>query len=276
MSTITFWSPFAGTGCTSSTLISAYVMALHYRTRVLLVNTGLVGTGTEAALLSNEKDSTDSVFSFEEGGWDAVERLHSSGSLNKHNLRDYTKPLLKERLDFLTGRMNEMDRSPHEHGEAVKKLLNVANEYYDLVLLDADYAGVDSQLKLQQADYVVIIIDQNMRNLELFFEEILPERMNKQNMHVVINKYDPQSRATLSNIRRRFRYKGTISVIPYTTGYLDAMNRQDVAKYLQLESLSENKDIRKGSFAASMSELARLIMDGAGMRTVLKRLERGA
>lgn len=276
MSTITFWSPFAGTGCTSSTLISAYAMALHYRTRVLLVNTGLVGTGTEAALPSNETDSTDSVFSFEEGGWDAVERLHSSGSLNKHNLKDYTKPLLKERLDFLTGSMNERDRSPHEHGETVKKPLNVANEYYDLVLLDADHAGVDSALKLQQADFIVINLDQNMRNLELFFEEVLPERMNNKNMHVVINKYDPQSRATLSNIRRRFRYKGSISAIPYTTGYLDAMNRRDVAKYLQLESLSENKDIRKGSFAASMSELARLIMDGAGMRTVLKRLERGA
>ncbi|WP_458122895.1 hypothetical protein [Paenibacillus sp. Z3-2] len=276
MSTITFWSPFAGSGCTSSTLISAYAMALHYRTRVLLVNAGLVGTGTEAALPSNETDSTDSVFTFEEGGWDAVERLHSSGSLNKHNLRDYTKPLLKERLDFLTGRMNEMERSPQEHGKTVKKLLNVANEYYDLVLLDADQSGVDSQLMLQQADYVVINLDQNMRNLELFFEEILPERMSNQNMHVVINKYDPHSRATISNIRRRFKYKGTISAIPYTTGYLDAMNRRDVAKYLQLESLSENKDTRKGSFAASMSGLARLIMDGAGMRTVLKRLERGA
>ncbi|WP_124115272.1 hypothetical protein [Paenibacillus xylanexedens] len=276
MSTITFWSPFAGSGCTSSTLTSAYAMALHYRTRVLLVNAGLVGTGTEAALPSNEMDSTDSVFTFEEGGWDAIERLHSSGSLNKHNLRDYTKPLLKERLDFLTGRMNEMECSLQEHGETVKKLLNVANEYYDLVLLDADQSGVDSQLMLQQADYVVINLDQNMRNLELFFEEIMPERMNNQNKHVVINKYDPHSRATISNIRRRFKYKGTISAIPYTTGYLDAMNRRDVAKYLQLESLSENKDTRKGSFAASMSELARLIMDGAGMRTVLKRLERGA
>jgi hypothetical protein len=100
--------------------------------------------------------------------------------------------------------------------------------------------------------------------------------MNNPNKHVVINKYDPHSRATISNIRRRFKYKGSISAIPYTTGYLDAMNRRDVAKYLQLESLSENKDTRKGSFAASMSELARLIMDGAGMRTVLKRLERGA
>ncbi|RPK31689.1 hypothetical protein EDO6_02316 [Paenibacillus xylanexedens] len=235
-----------------------------------------MGTGTEAALPSNEMDSTDSVFTFEEGGWDAIERLHSSGSLNKHNLRDYTKPLLKERLDFLTGRMNEMECSLQEHGETVKKLLNVANEYYDLVLLDADQSGVDSQLMLQQADYVVINLDQNMRNLELFFEEIMPERMNNQNKHVVINKYDPHSRATISNIRRRFKYKGTISAIPYTTGYLDAMNRRDVAKYLQLESLSENKDTRKGSFAASMSELARLIMDGAGMRTVLKRLERGA
>ena len=82
---------------------------------------------------------------------------------NKHNLRDYTKPLLKERLDFLTGRTDEMERSPQEHDETVKKLLNVANEYYDLVLLDADHAGVDSQLKLQQADYVVINLDQNMR-----------------------------------------------------------------------------------------------------------------
>lgn len=50
MSTITFWSPFAGTGSTSSALIAAYAMALQYRTRILLVNTGPVGSSTEVAL----------------------------------------------------------------------------------------------------------------------------------------------------------------------------------------------------------------------------------
>ncbi|MFC9709677.1 hypothetical protein ACFTRD_16185 [Paenibacillus sp. NPDC056933] len=276
MSTISFWSPFAGTGSTSSVLIAAYAMALHYRTRVLLVNTGPVGSSAEAALPLNEIGVTGSEFTFEEGGWDAIERLHISGSLNKHNLRDYTKPLLKDRLDLLTGRINRMERSPQEHVETLKRLLDVANEYYDLVLLDADRAGASAQILLDQADYVVVNLNQNMRDLEKFFEEIKPESMSNQNMHVVLNKYDPHSRSTITNIRRRFQYKGSISVLPYTTEFLDAFNRRDAAAYLQLEGLRDHKDIRKGSFAASMAELARFIMDGAGMRTVLKRLERGA
>lgn len=276
MSTITFWSPFSGTGSTSSALIGAYAMALQYRTRILLVNTGPVGSSTEAALPPKEIEDLGSVFTFEEGGWDAIERLHISGSLNKHNLRDYTKPLLKDRLDLLTGRINRLERTSQEHVETLKRLLDVANEYYDLVLLDADRAGTSAQILLDQADYVVVNLNQNMRDLEHFFEKIRPEHMSDQKLHVVLNKYDPHSRATITNIRRRFRYKGSISVLPYTTGFLDAFNRRDAAAYLQLEGLSNHKDIRKGSFAASMAELARLIMDGAGMRTVLKRLERGA
>jgi hypothetical protein len=115
-----------------------------------------------------------------------------------------------------------------------------------------------------------------MRNLKQFFEEILPEQLSEQKLHVLINKYDSHSRVTLSNIKRGFRYKGSISAIPYTTGYLDAMNRRDVARYLQLENLSGKKDVRKGSLTAGIGELTRLIMDGAGIRTMLKRLERGA
>lgn len=67
MSSITFWSPFAGTGSTSSALISAYAMALQYRTRILLVNTGPVGSSTEAALPPKEIEDTGSAFTFEEG-----------------------------------------------------------------------------------------------------------------------------------------------------------------------------------------------------------------
>ncbi|PAF33637.1 ParA family protein [Paenibacillus sp. 7516] len=276
MSNILFWSPFAGSGSTSSAVISAYAMALQYRTRVLLVNTGPVGSGIEAPLPSMELGQADSLFRFEEGGWDAVERLHISGSLNKHNLKDYAKPLLRDRLDLLTGRINQMERTPKEHIETLKALLEVANEYYDMVLLDVDREGMDATDLLVQADYVVVNLTQNMRDLELFFEHIKPDKLSSQNMHVVINKYDPQARATLNNIRRSFGYKGSISIVPYTTAFLDAVNRRDTATYLQLEGLSNNRDFRKGSMAASMAELARLIMDGAGIRTVLKRLERGA
>lgn len=158
----------------------------------------------------------------------------------------------------------------------VKKLLETANQCYDLVLLDAGQSNVDSQLIVQQADYVVVVLNQNMRHLEHFFEEILPEQITERKLHVLINKYDSHSRATLSNIKRGFRYKGSLSAVPYTTGYLDAINRRDVARYLQMESLTEKKQVQKGSFASAMAELARLIMDGTGMRTVLKRLERGA
>jgi hypothetical protein len=276
MSTIAFWSPFAEMGCSSSTLMSAYATAFQYRTRVLLVNTGQANCGIEAGIFQDEKLPADVLYSFEESGWDAIERLFISGSLNKHNLRDYTKPLLKDRLDLLTGSMNKSERSASEKGEVLKKLLETANQCYDLVLLDAERSNINPQLIVQQADYVVVVLNQNMRNLKQFFEEILPEQLNEQKLHVLINKYDSHSRVTLSNIKRGFRYKGSISAIPYTTGYLDAMNRRDVARYLQLENLSEKKDVRKGSLTAGIGELTRLIMDGAGMRTMLKRLERGA
>lgn len=276
MSTITFWSPFAETGCSSSTLIGAYTIAMQYRTRTLLVNTGHTNSGVETGIVQDEKVSAQLMFSFEENGWDAVERLYVSGSLNKHNLSDYTKPLLQDRLDLLTGSNNRNERFITERGELLKKLLDIANQSYDLVLLDAEHTGADSQFMVKQADHVVVVLNQNMRNLEQFFEEILPEQLSEKKLHVLINKYDSHSRASLSNIKRGFRYKGSLSAIPYASAYLDAMNRRDAARYLQLQNMSEKKDVRKGSFAAGMSELARLVMEGAGLSTVLKRLERGA
>ncbi|WP_427051480.1 hypothetical protein [Paenibacillus sp. TC-CSREp1] len=276
MSTISFWSPFPATGCSSSTLIGAYALALQYRTRVLLVNTGLAGEGIEASLFKDEKLSSEVLFSFEENGLDAVERLFISGNLSKHNLRDYTKPLLKDRLDLLTGSQNRAERSAGFKGEMLKKLLHTANQCYDLILLDAPHDHVDTPLMLREADCVVAVLNQNMRNLETFFGQIMPDQLREKKVHVLINKYDSQSRATLSNIKRGFKYKGSLSAIPYTTSCLDAMNRRDAARYLQLEIQGDSKHARKGSFAAGLGELARLMMDGAEMRTVLKRLERGA
>ncbi|MBR2565606.1 MAG: hypothetical protein IKE29_13405 [Paenibacillus sp.] len=276
MSTVTFWSPFSEMGCSSSALIGAYAMAIQYRTRVLLVNTGLANSGIEAGLHREEKVSNDVVYSFEENGWDAVERLFLSGSLSKHNLRDYTKPLMKDRLDLLTGSMNRGERTTNENRRLLKTLLEAANQCYDLVLLDAGSTSVDSLYMVQHSDYVVVVLNQDMRHLDMFFKQILPEQLSENKLHILINKYDSHSRASLSNIKRSFRYKESLSAIPYQTGFLDAMNRRDVARYLQLENWSEKKDVRKGSFSDGMSELARLVMDGAGMRTVLKRLERGA
>lgn len=86
-------------------------------------------------------------------------------------MRDYTKPLLKDRLDLLTGRINRLERSKEEHVETLKRLLHVANEYYDLVLLDADRAGTSAPVLLEHADFVVVNLNQNMRDLECFLKK---------------------------------------------------------------------------------------------------------
>ncbi|WP_339272906.1 hypothetical protein MKY59_18140 [Paenibacillus sp. FSL W8-0426] len=276
MSTVAFWSPFAGSGCTSSSLIGAYAMGLQYRVRILLVNSGQAGSGVEALLPPIQEYEADSLHRFDEGGWDAIERLHASGALTKHNVKDHAKPLIKDRLDLLTGSMNNMERLHKGQAEPLNSLLNAANEYYDLVIVEAGQEGRDASLLLQRAEFVVVHLTQNMRELEQFFEGEMPFCMKDRKMHLVIGKYDPHARATLANIRRRFRYKGTMSAIPYTTGYLDAANRRDVGSFLQLHGWGGNEGKGKDSFSKHMAEFARLIMDGAGMRTILKRLERGA
>lgn len=64
---------------------------------------GLVGERIEGAFQSGNVALDHSLISSKDCGMDALERLCLNRRLNKGNIRDYTVPLMFDRLDFVTG-----------------------------------------------------------------------------------------------------------------------------------------------------------------------------
>lgn len=277
MSSVVFWSPVQGRGTSSHLFSSALMIALSHHVRLLTMHTDIEGSSIEAALPLKDNTANHITNLITTTGWDALLRLYISGSLTRDKFRDCTVPLYRQ-LDMLPGaRGQNYSDIKDAYINYVSPLLKAANEAYDLVLLDAGNQIRMERNLLKDVDVVIINLDQNLRVLERYLDnkEIIKDLEDKK-VIVTLGQYDPESSCTISNIKRRFGYKGQMIGIPYCTEYKDAWNRRDVSSYMQQNMNLDKKNGRKGEHAASIRELAKAIMDNAGLRTILKQLERGA
>lgn len=277
MSTVVFWSPVNGRGTSSHLILSALMITLTHHVRVLTMHTHRAGDSIEAALPVRE-DSMDHMTSiFATTGWDALLRLYLSGSLTRDKFRDYTVPLSRQ-LDLLPGaRMQNGIDVNEEYAKYMPSVLKTASEVYDLVMLDAGNRDRMEREMLKDADVVVINLDQNLRVLENYFGDTeLKKDLENKKVIVTVGYYDADSHCSINNMKRRFNYKHPVIGVPYCTEFKDAWNRRDVPSYLQQNMNLDKKNGQRGEHASSIRELAKCIMDNAGLRTILKQLERGA
>lgn len=122
MSVIAVWSPLrSGSGATMFATNLAIMMAYEYQVKVLLTHGGGAGERVEQGL-AYARETMDRVIAFQDNGMDALERLNTSGRLNPEALRNYTSPLLSDRLDLLRG----ASRFVQTQQDAIKKLKDQA------------------------------------------------------------------------------------------------------------------------------------------------------
>lgn len=282
MSTVAFWSPLqGGSGSTAHTISVASMIGLEYRVRMLLGHGGAVGERVEGAFQSGQVALDHSFVSFNDCGMDALERLCLNRRLNKENIRDYTIPLMPERFDFVTGNAKKEGTLPGYRPSLLPSILSCANEYYDLVLMDAGCGNEDLDNKgdgalLNNADLIVVSLTQNIKALEAFFSGgKLPEALHNKPYIIVVGRYDRDSHCTLQNMKRRFKFKGSIHGIPYSTDFLDAWNMQAVLPFIH-RSRHMNSHQSAAPFYESIRSLAKDIMDQLNLSSSIKMMERGA
>lgn len=139
--TVVFWSPVSGqAGTTSNLIAAAALLGLEYSSRLLLLGH-----------LQSEYAAIERSF-YPRRGWmskadtppdagiDSLLRLLQNRKLEPNRLRDYTLPLLADRLDILPG-SNKPDASfVSAAQEWLAPLLELTRRAYDLVLLAAEAA----------------------------------------------------------------------------------------------------------------------------------------
>lgn len=190
-------------------------------------NLGLFGPNTSIAM---------------EEGIVGLIKIMNSNKLSPENITNYTKIIFKDRLEILPSFKGEIT----EYKELVKyypDIINLANNYYDLVFVDLDM-NMDKEVSdiiLANSNLVVANLSQRLKSINKFMEirEEIPILNSKKSL-ILIGRYDKFSKYTVKNISRYMREKNKVSTIPYNTLFFEACEEAKVPDlFLRLRKVDE-------------------------------------
>lgn len=261
MTTVMFWSPDAGHGKTSShTAIAAITTALQYRARLLLCHNGHRGHGVESACAEDLAEKAAEVW-MEGPGIDRLHYLQQSGILNGHNVSDYMVPLIRGRLDLLSGTRHSQEDAGF--GDSFwRSLLASASEAYDLVVLDAG-AGEDKLPLLEMADLVVVNLSQHMEQLHHFFAHPAYADWAASSCWIpVLGAYRAESKINLAHINHTFGLKRPLYAIRDCQPFHDAWNSRRLLSFMRYRLMLDWPEEQAGEFFRQSFELTTAILEG--------------
>jgi hypothetical protein len=268
MGQVAFWSKRHGqTGSSANIIAVSMLIGTEYLTKILISHTHWEMSTLETTLLKDKKLSEGYGQDYTNLGIDALERLAKSNRLVPTNVKDYTVPILRDRLDLMIGTSKPFEEMYVSVNGVIGSILRAAKSYYDLSFVDVN-SGTKNVLTnsvLSSSDLIVVNLNQNINVLNEFFKEI-PEFLSDKKYLIVLGQYDPDSKYTVANIKRMYKCEAPIFTIPHSTGFMDACNDKSVVEFFL-----KNKNVRpKHENSLFMVEVRKLvigIMDAVGIDT---------
>lgn len=231
MSIVTFWNQGKEeTGKTLSVAAIATHMAIQHNYKILIVSTGHKTQRLNNCFFEKRKVKRNmGIFGPNtniamEDGIQGLVKIMKSNKLSPEQITNYTKIVFKERLEVLqsfTGGQEEY----REIREIYPEIINLANKYYDIVLIDLDYEVGEniSETILHNSDLIVATLSQRLSSINEFME--LREQktiLKSKKTLILIGRYDKYSKYSIKNMTRYMEEKNNVSTIPYDTLFFEA------------------------------------------------------
>lgn len=256
MSVVTFWnSGKEQTGKTLSIAAICTYLAIEHNYRILVISTGYQDNNLDNCFWQSKKVKKNlglfgpnTNVALEEGIAGLV-KIMKSNKLSPDIITNYTKIIFKDRLEILpTFKGNKSDYD--DIRKCYPDLINLANSYYDLVLVDLDAQVQDdiAQTIIENSNLMVVNLSQRLTSINEFMEmrEEKPIFKSKKAM-VLIGRYDQSSKYNIKNISRYMKEKNKVSTIPYNTLFFEACEEAEVPDlFFNLKKM--NKDDENGFF----------------------------
>ena len=269
MSIVTFWnSQKEQTGKTLSIAAIATYMAIEHNYRILIVSTGKDDKTLDNCFWEEKKVKKNlglfgpnTRVAMEEG-INGLIKIMKSNKLAPENVTNYTKIIFKDRLEVLQTYKGSQDEYK-ELSKMYPEIINLANNYYDLVLVDLD-AEVDENTKkeiIDASNLVIVNLSQRLTSINRFMEirDNQPMFATKKAL-LLIGRYDKFSKYTIKNISRYMWEKNKVSTIPYNTLFFEAAEEAKVPDlFLRLRKTVDEED-RNGFFIAEVGRTAENII----------------
>ncbi len=271
MSVVTFCSEESGeNGKTMSAVAIATNMAISHNMKILLISTGYNVENLNRCFWYEKKSNNslggllmgdvNQASTFEDQVSGLIRTLDSN-KLTPELITDYTDIVFKDRLGVLKsfkGSHNEYKKLEEKYVQIIK----LANQYYDIVIVDLDNAvNPDSRREILDAsDVIMINVEQKLSKIDSFKEIRMKRKsLNTKNTLILIGKYDTKSKYNIPNITRYLGEKNKVSAVPYNTLYMEAAEEGKVAElFLKLKRLNPSDE--NGEFMNYVNKTTENIM----------------
>lgn len=263
MARITFWSPDATmSGNTHAAIAVSTLMGITHKTSSILMQGNFNSRKIESAFTPYDMLKTSGVFENSNMGLNALIRLVTSNKLTADGIQNYAKPVLKGRLDVLYG-LNSKDEEDYIALETnLSYITRKAAELYDLVFLDSPKSKDNKAVlnTLLESEIVICIVNQNSVKLDDFFEKVnsIEQLKNKEKI-IIVADYDSNSKYNVSNIKRKYKVKDLLYVLPHNHQFSDSCNDGNVVDFFY-KNLNANPKDPNGFFIAQVREIVERIM----------------
>ena len=234
------------TGNTSAAIAISTYMSIEHNMKVLLISTGFNEDTLRESFWEDSPRQQVAQNTVITNGIEGLSRIITSGKIDPKTIRDYTNVILRDRFDVLFGYKG--DREQYRIIQNVyPQLISVANQYYDMVIVDLDkkLLGKTKEEIIRLTDVVVATTSQKVKEIQKlnnFINE--SEFMNPINTLITIGRYDDYLKCTAKNVTRNiFRRKKLINTMPYNGKYYEAMQEGTVIDlFLKLPRNINKKD----------------------------------
>lgn len=176
-----------------------------------------------------------------------------SNKLSPDHITNYTKIIFKDRLEILPTFKGDKEQY-NDLRRYYPDIINLANNYYDLVFVDLDKQIQDdiADTILENSNLIVVNLSQRLTSINEFVElrQEKPILQSKKTL-LLIGRYDKFSKYNIKNISRYLGERNKVSTIPYNTLYFEACEEAKVPDlFLSLRKTGE--DDRNGFFVAEV------------------------
>lgn len=264
MPKIVFWSPEAGyTGQTLSAIAISTMMGIDQDLSSLLIHGHWQSKKIESAFTNYDSLKSMDVFNNSSLGITALARLVESNKLTPESIRNYAKPVLKQRLDVMYGTNVTSREQFVQLTESFSQVINKAAETYDLIFVDSPKSVEKEYIKevLKKADLVICTLNQEeislSESIKLYKnEEIIKDKKKM----ILICNYEQKSKYNIANIRRKYEVKDDILSVPHNIFFADACNEGKVIDFLYNNLKADKRDYN-GRFISEVRKVTAKILD---------------
>ncbi len=251
MAIVTFWNN--GREQTGKTLSIAAIcthLAIEHNYKILVISTGFRDENLDNCFWESTTKKTkknlglfgpNNSIAMEEG-FAGLTKILRSNKLSADVITNYTKIIFKERLEILQtfkGTLNEYNEMQKYYID----IINLANNYYDLVLVDLDreVSEENKETILKNSNLIIASLSQRLTSIKTFarMREEQPILKSKKTL-LLIGRYDKYSKYNIKNISRYLGEKNKVSTIPYSTLFFEACEEANVPDlFLKLRKADE-------------------------------------